>query len=61
MTLSRMSPTASLGGLITKSSTAQMFTDPAIALRGLPGVTVGIKADGSAFLEKLKRLAASIG
>ena len=39
----------------------QMFTDPAVALRGLPGVTVGIEADGPEFLETLERLAGDIG
>ncbi|MBO4222304.1 Rossmann-like and DUF2520 domain-containing protein [Bradyrhizobium neotropicale] len=39
----------------------QMFTDPAVALRGLPGVTVGVEAAEPAFLETLKRLAGDIG
>lgn len=39
----------------------QMFTDPAVALRGLPGVTVGVEATDAAFLESLKRLAGDIG
>jgi predicted short-subunit dehydrogenase-like oxidoreductase (DUF2520 family) len=39
----------------------QMFTDPAVALKGLPGVTVGVEASDPAFLETLKRLAGDIG
>ncbi|MGQ0682144.1 Rossmann-like and DUF2520 domain-containing protein [Bradyrhizobium sp.] len=39
----------------------QMFTDPAVALRGLPGVAVGIEAEGPELLETLKRLAGDIG
>ena len=39
----------------------QMFTDPVVALRGLPGVTVGVEASEPPFLETLKRLAGEIG
>ncbi|WP_349628144.1 Rossmann-like and DUF2520 domain-containing protein [Bradyrhizobium lablabi] len=38
----------------------QMFTDPAVALQGLPGVTVGVEAE-PIFLETLKQMAADIG
>lgn len=38
----------------------QMFTNPAVALKGLPGCTVGIEAD-SALYESLNRLALDIG
>jgi predicted short-subunit dehydrogenase-like oxidoreductase (DUF2520 family) len=38
----------------------QMFTDPAVALQGLPGVTVGVEAE-PAFLETLRQLAGDIG
>lgn len=48
---------ASIGGF----HPLQMFTDPAVALPGLPGVTVGLEAEDPAFLETLKRLAGDIG
>ena len=51
----------SAGAAIGGFHPLQMFTDPAVALKGLPGVTVGVEADGPAFLEKLKRLAGDIG
>lgn len=38
----------------------QMFTNPAVALKGLPGCTVGIEAD-PALYESLNRLALDIG
>jgi predicted short-subunit dehydrogenase-like oxidoreductase (DUF2520 family) len=38
----------------------QMFTNPAVALKGLPGCTVGIEAD-AALHETLNRLALDIG
>ncbi len=38
----------------------QMFTNPAVALKGLPGCTVGIEAD-PALYESLNRLAVDIG
>ena len=38
----------------------QMFTNPTVALQGLPGSTVGIEAD-PALLEVLKQVAADIG
>lgn len=38
----------------------QMFTNPAVALQGLPGCTVGIEAD-AALLLRLKQIASDIG
>ncbi len=51
----------SAGAAIGGFHPLQMFTDPAVALKGLPGVTVGVEADQPAFLDRLKRLAADIG
>jgi predicted short-subunit dehydrogenase-like oxidoreductase (DUF2520 family) len=51
----------SAGAAIGGFHPLQMFTDPAVALRGLPGVTVGLEADEPAFLETLKGLARDIG
>lgn len=38
----------------------QMFTNPAVALEGLPGCTIGVEAD-SALQPELKQIAADIG
>jgi predicted short-subunit dehydrogenase-like oxidoreductase (DUF2520 family) len=38
----------------------QMFTNPAVALKGLPGCTVGVEAD-TGLLEALQQMASDIG
>ena len=47
---------ASIGGF----HPMQMFTNPAVALKGLPGCTVGVEAEAE-LLEALRRMASDIG
>ena len=48
------------GALIGGFHPMQMFTNPAIALKGLPGCTVGVEADAG-LLEALQQIASDIG
>lgn len=58
--LSALAKAKAEGATIGGFHPLQMFTDPAVALQGLPGVTVGVEAE-PAFLETLKQLAKDIG
>lgn len=48
------------GAMIGGFHPMQMFTNPAVALEGLPGCTIGVEADAE-LLQELKRIASDIG
>ncbi len=55
-----LAPVGERGGVFGGFHPLQMFASPAVALRGLPGCTVGIEAEGS-FGHELEQLARDLG